>query len=171
MLRAHEDFYPDYPEDWTDVIEEASHDYMLPTHVTNVASRTTYALTEANGAVLQIAPKNFKQAVVAIGSLSTDLHEHSHTVHGIKDIVLAQNRNIDQDIFPENVRAFAPPNYFKRKKELLFLNSNGVFCAKYPPSQRLLHERPCRIVMPQLYQHEILFRAHQGTSKVVARIQ
>ena len=37
-------------------------------------------------------------------------------------------------------------------------------------------EVPCMIVMPQLYQHEILFRAHdaighQGIPKVVARIQ
>ena len=85
------------------------------------------------------------------------------------------DENIDQDIFPEDVQAFAR-NYFKQKKELLFLNSDGVLCAKYPPSQRLLHERPCIIVMPLLYQHEILFRAHdamghQGISKVVSRIQ
>ena len=72
--------------------------------------------------------------------------------------------------------AFKLLNYFKQKKELLFLNSNGVLCAKYPPSQRLLHERPCMIVMAQLYQHESLFRAHdvmghQGGRKVVARLQ
>ena len=47
---------------------------------------------------------------------------------------------------------------------------------RYPPQQRLLHERPCMIIMPQLYQHEILFRAHdamghQGIAKVVSRIQ
>ena len=126
---------------------------------------------------------------MAVGSVSIELHGHAHTVHGIKDLVLAQNRdvhvlalkklvngeNIDQDIFPEDVHAFAR-NYFKQKKELLFLNSNGVLCAKYPPSQRQLQERPCMIVMPQLYQHEILFRAHdamghQGISNVVARIQ
>ena len=105
-----------------------------------------------------------KQAVMAIRSVSTELHEHAHTVHGFKDLVLAQNRdihvlafrklvngeNIDQDIFPEDERAFACI-YFKQKKDLLFLNSNGVLCAKYQPSQRPLHERPCMIVMPQLY--------------------
>ena len=126
---------------------------------------------------------------MAIRSVSTELHEHVHTVHGIKDLVLAQNRdvhvlalkklvngeNIDQDMFPEDVRVFAR-NYFKQKKELQILNSNGVLCAKFPPSQRPLHERPCMIVLPQLYQHEILFRAHddmghQGISKVVALIQ
>ena len=51
-----------------------------------------------------------------------------------------------------------------------------MLCVKYPPAQRPLHERPCMIVMPQLYQHEILFRGHdamghQGIGKVVARIQ
>ena len=184
VLHAHENFYPYYPEDWIDVTEEASHDYLLPTHVTNVASCTTYALAEANAVVIQNVPNNIKQVLLAIRSL----HEHAHSVHGIKDLVLAQNRdvqilslkrlvnngNIDQNMFPEDVRAFAR-NYFKQKKELLVLNSNGVLCARYHPSQRLLHERPCFIVMPQLYQHEIFFRkhnarGHQGISKVFARM-
>ena len=85
------------------------------------------------------------------------------------------NEPIDNEVFPEDVREFAR-NHFRQKKDLLFINKNGVLCARYPPSQRPLHERPCMIVMPQLYQHEILFRAHdalvhQGISKVVARIQ
>ena len=42
ILHAHEHFYPDYPEDWIDVTEEAHHDYLLPTHINNVPSRTTY---------------------------------------------------------------------------------------------------------------------------------
>ena len=67
------------------------------------------------------------------------------------------------------MHAFAR-NCFNRKKELPYLNSNGVLCAKYPP------KRPSMIVMHQLYQHEILFRAHdamghQGISEVIARIQ
>ena len=46
----------------------------------------------------------------------------------------------------------------------------------YPPQQRPLHESSCMIVMPQLYQHEILFcvhdaMGHQGIATVVARIQ
>ena len=149
ILHAHEDFYPDYPEDWIDVTEKAQCDYLLPTHVINVASRTTYKLTNTEEPAQQSAPAHVKQAVMAIHSVSTELHEHAHIVHGIKDLVLAKNRyvhvlalkklvngeNIDQDFFPEDVRAFAR-NYFKQKKELLFLNSNGVLCAKYPPSQR-----------------------------------
>ena len=88
---------------------------------------------------------------------------------------LVAQESIDHDIFPEDVRAFAR-NYYKLKKDLLFVNKNGIFCVKYPPQQRPLHERPCMIVMPQFYQHEILFRAHdamghQGIAKVVSRIQ
>ena len=41
-LQTHEDFYPDYPEDWIDVTEEARQDYLLPTHVANIPSRMTY---------------------------------------------------------------------------------------------------------------------------------
>ena len=58
---------------------------------------------------------------MTIRSISTELLEHAHMVHGIKDMVLAQNRDvhvlalqkmvnnktIDQEIFPEDVRAFA----------------------------------------------------------------
>ena len=40
-LKTHEDFYPDFAEDWIDVTEEARQDYLLPTHVANVPSRVT----------------------------------------------------------------------------------------------------------------------------------
>ena len=133
---------------------------------------------------MQSVPSHIRQTAMAVRSVSTELHEHAHTVHGIKDLVLAQNRdvhvlvlkklvngeNIDQGIFPEDVRAFAR-NYFKQKKELLFINSNGVLCAKYPPAQRPLHERPCMIVMPQLYQREILFwHTMLWVTKVLAKL-
>ena len=94
-------------------------------------------------------------------------------VLALKKLVLSES--IDHNIFPENVREFAR-NYYRQKKDLLFINKNDVLCVRYSPNQRPLHERPCMIIMPQLYQHEILFRAHdamghQGISKVVARIQ
>ena len=94
ILHAHEDFYPDYPGDWIDVTEEGPCDYLLPTHVTKMASRTTYELTNTEGAALQSAPTHVNQAVMAIRSVSTELHEHAHRVHGIKDLVLAQNRDV-----------------------------------------------------------------------------
>ena len=72
-----------------------------------------------------------------------ELHEHANTVHGLKDLLLAQNRDvhilaikklvmqesIDNDVFPENVRTFAK-NYHKQKKNLLLINANGDFVCK-----------------------------------------
>ena len=139
--------------------------------------------------ILMLRSNGVRQAALEIKEIDTELHDHANTVHGIKDLLLAQNRDvhvlaikklvaqesIDNDVFPEHVRAFAR-KYHKQKKDLLFINQNGVLCVKYPPQQRPLHERPCMIVMPQLYQHEILFRAHdamghQGTAKELVRIQ
>ena len=189
VLQPHEDFYPDYPEDWIDVTTEASEDYLLPTHAVNVPSRTVYSVARESAATLQNTPSGVRDSIMALKDIDTELDEHAHTVHGIKDLVLAQNRDvnvlalkklvhsesIDHDIFPENVREFAR-NYFCQKTDLLFTNKNGVLCVQYSPNQRPLHEPQCMIVMPQLYQHEILFRAHdamghQGISEVVARIR
>ena len=189
VLQKHEDFYPDYPEDWIDVTTEASEDYLLPTHAVNVPTRTIYSVAGTNNAMLQNSPGGVRESIMALKDIDTELHEHTHTVHGIKDLVLAQNRDVhvlalkklvqceslDNDVFPENAREFAR-NYFRQKKDLLFINKNDVLCVQYSPTQRPLHERPCMIIMPQLYQLEILFRAHdamghQGISKVVARIQ
>ena len=188
-LQLHEKSYPDYPEDWIDVTAEAREDYLLPTHAVNVPSRTVYSVAGASAARLQGTPSGVRDSIMALKDIDTELHEDVHTVHGIKDLVLAQNRDmhvlalkklvlsepIDHDIFPENVREFAR-NYYCQKKDLLFINKNDVLCVRYSPNQRPMHERPCMIIMPQLYQHEILFRAHdamghQGNSKVVARIQ
>ena len=188
-LQTHKDFYQDYPEDWIDVTEESRQDYLLPTHVANVPSRKTHALNETVEQAMASAPTASREAALAIKEIDTKLHEHAKTVHGIKDLLLAQNRDvhvlaikklvaqesIDHDVFPEDLRASAQ-NYHRQKKDLLFINQNGVLCVKYPPQQRSLHERPCMIVMPQLYQHEILFRAHdamghQGIAKVLARIK
>ena len=142
-MHADEDVYLEYPEDWIDVSDETSHQYLLPTHATNLASRTTYTLAETNGPVVQNAPSGVIQAFLAVRDLDTELHEHTNFVHGIKNLALAQNRhvhilalkkqvqheNIDQDIIPQDVRAFAR-NYFKQTKNL-FINKNGVLCARY----------------------------------------
>ena len=163
-LQPHEDSYPDYPEDWIDVTAEAREDYLLPTHAVNVPSRTVYPVAGASAVALQGTPSGVRDSIMALKDIDTELHEHAHTVHGIRDLVLAQNRDvhvlalkklvlnepIDHDVFPENVREFAR-NYYRQKKGLLFINKNGVFCVQYSPSQRPLHERPCMIIMPQLY--------------------
>ena len=86
-------------------------------------------MANIEGAALHNAPTHIKQAVMVIRSVNTELHEHTHTVHGIKDLVLAQNRDvhvlaikrlvhgeaINQDIFPEDVRTFARTTLNKRR--------------------------------------------------------
>ena len=74
ILHAHEDFYPDYPEDWIDMTEEAHHDYLLPTHTTNVPSRTTYDLANTDGMTMQNVPGHIRQASLAVHSVGIELH-------------------------------------------------------------------------------------------------
>ena len=84
-------------------------------------SRNTYPLTGKEKQATDAAPEYVKQMALVVDSVSMELHEHANTVHGLKDLLLAQNRDvhilairklvmqesIDDDIFPENVRAFA----------------------------------------------------------------
>ena len=63
----------------------------------------------------------------------------------------------------------------KKRKKVFCSSTKTELRVRDTPSHCLLHERPCLIVMPHLYQKEILFRAHdsvghQGIIKVVARI-
>ena len=85
-IQSHSRFYPDYPEDWIDVTEEASEDYLLPTPVANVPSRTIYFVTDAKGPTLRNAPPGVRHSVMALRDINT--------IHGIKDLVLAQNRDV-----------------------------------------------------------------------------
>ena len=55
------DFYPEYPEDWLELTEEYRRDYLLPTHVANVPSRTTYPLTGEEKQATDTAPEYVKQ--------------------------------------------------------------------------------------------------------------
>ena len=86
-----------------------------------------------------------------------------------------KNEPLEDPVFPDEVQDLAK-RYYHRKKDLLFLNPDDILCGNYVPQQRALHVRPCMIVMPQLFQHEILYRAHDesghnGVGKVLARIQ
>ena len=122
-------------------------------------------------------------------TIGTELHEHHLTRYGLKDLYLARNRDmhllalkklmkkepLEDPVFPDEVQDFAK-RYYHQKKDLLFLNPDDILCVNYVPQQRVLHVRPSKIVMPQLFQHEILYRAHdesghQGVGKVLARIQ
>ena len=74
VLQTHEDFYPDYPEDWIDVTTEASEDYLLPTHAVNVPSRTIYSVAGTNPATLQNSPFGVRESIMALKDIDTELH-------------------------------------------------------------------------------------------------
>ena len=141
-LRTHEDFYPDHPEDWIDVTEEARQD----------------SLDETVEQAMASAPTVVRQAALAIKVINTELHEHANTVHGIKDLLLAQNRDVHVlaktrwwhknqltiTFFPKTC-ARSHVTILSRKQNILFINKNGVFFLKYPPQQRpSVHEYNCR---------------------------
>ena len=81
-----------------------------------------------------------------------------------------KNEPLEDPMFPDEVQDFAERCY-NQKKDLLC-----ILCVNYVPRPRALHVRPCMKIMPHLFQHEILYRAHdesrhQGVGKVLARIQ
>ena len=78
-MQKQEDFNPDYPEDWIDVTEKARQDYLLSTHMANVASRKTYALDETVEQAMATARTEVRQAALAIKDIDTELHEHANT--------------------------------------------------------------------------------------------
>ena len=83
-----------------------------------------------------------------------------------------KNEPLDDVVFPELVQDFAK-RYYQQKKDLLLVNPDDIMSVSYIPLQRAGHVRG---FMPQLYQHNILYRAHdesghQDVSKVLGRIQ
>ena len=83
-----------------------------------------------------------------------------------------KEETLDDTVFPEG---FAK-RYYHQKKDLLFLNPDEILCVNFTSQQRVMHVRPCMIVMPRRYQREFLYRAYdesgqQGVAKVLARIQ
>ena len=52
-----------------------------------------YALDETVEQAIATAPTVVRQAALVIKDIDSELHEHANTVHGIKDLVFAQNRD------------------------------------------------------------------------------
>ena len=146
--------------------------------------------TQRNPSLRRLPTQCQEQADV-LKLIGTELHEHQLTMRGLKekDLHLAQNMDVhlpalkkllknerlDDILIPEDVQDF-DKRYYYQKKDLLFLNKNDILCVNYIPLQRAMHVRPSMVVIPQLNQHEVLYRSHdesghQGIGKVFARIQ
>ena len=147
------------------------------------------ARIDATDPTLSELPIECQMQADILRTIGTELHEHHLTKYGLKDLHLAQTRDmhllalnklmkneaLEDLVFPDEVQDFAK-QYYNQMKDLLFLNPDDILCFNYVPQQRALHVRPCMIVMSHLFQHEILYRAHDepghhGVGKVLARIQ
>ena len=187
---SNSNFVPWYPQVQWETTPTSTEDDRLNCmlSVTTKVPPARLDTTERDPALRRLPLQCQEQADV-LRLVGTELHEHQSTKRGLKDLHLAQNRDVqllalkklmhsdplDDNLFPKDVQDFAK-RYYHQKKNLIFLNQNDILCVNYIPQQRAMHLRPCMIVMPQLYQHEILYQAHdetghQGVGKVLARIQ
>ena len=129
------------------------HGYLIPSKIASISSSTSYAVTRIEYAVsLETSSLHARQMKFAIKTIAPELHEHSNTVHGIRDLLLAQNRDVhvlaikllvaeesnDNVVFPESVRTFAR-KYYNQKNGFHLMNSNGTLCGQYSASQRSMH--------------------------------
>ena len=180
-------WYPEIQWETTSTLEEDERSNRILSITTRVPP-ARIDTTEPDPTLGALPAECQKQADV-LRTIEAELHEHHLTKYGLRDIHMAQNRDVhllalkklmkneplEDPLFPDEVQVFAK-RYYNQKKDLLFLNPDDILCVNNVPQQRALHVRPCMIVMPQLFQHEILYRAHdesghQGVGKVLARIQ
>ena len=77
--------------------------YLLPTDVAKIPSCKMYALDETVEQAIATAPTVVRQAALVIKDIDSELHEHANTVHGIKDLVLAQNRDVHVIAIKESI--------------------------------------------------------------------
>ena len=79
-------------------------------------------------------------------TIGTELHEHHLTKYGLRDLRLAQirdvhlsalkkllkNESLEDPMFPDEVQDFAK-RYYNQKKDLLFVNPDDLLCVNYVP--------------------------------------
>ena len=179
-------WYPEVQSETTPISTESDR----PNCILSVTTKVPPArLDTKRDAALRRLPTLCQEQADVLRLIGTELHEHQSTIGGFKDLHLTQNRDVhllalkklmkneplDGILLPEDVQDFAK-RYYHQKKDLLFVNPDDILCVNYIPQQRAMHVRPCMIVMPQLYQHAVLYRAHdgsghQGVAKVLARKQ
>ena len=180
-------WYPQIQWETTLTLEEDER----PNHILSITTKTPPARidTAEPDPTLGELPIECQIQADVLRTIGTELHEHHLPKYGLKDLHLTQNRDVhllalkklirnqslEDQVFPDEVQVLAK-QYYNQKKDLLFLNPDDILCVNYVPPQRALHVRPCMTVKPQLFQHGILYRAHdesghQGVGKVLARIQ
>ena len=178
-------WYPQIQWETTPTLEEDKR----PNCILSIPTRVPPARIDVTDPSLSELPIECQIQADVLRTIGTELNEHHLTKYGLNDLHLAQNKDmhllalkelmknepLEDPVFPDEVQDFAK-RYYNQKTDLLFLNSDDILYVNYVLQQRALHVRPCMFVMPQLFQHEILYRAHdesghQSVGKVLARIQ
>ena len=162
-------WYPQIQWGTTPTLEENER----PNCIMSIRTRAPPARIDTADATLDELPIECQMQAEILRTIGTELHDYHLTKYGPKNLHMAQSRDVhllalrtlmkkeslEDSVFPGEVQEFAK-RYYNQKKDLLFLNSDDILCVNYVPQQRALHVRLCMIIMPQLFQHEILYRAH-----------
>ena len=180
-------WYPEIQWETTPTLEENER----PNRILSITTSVPPARIDTTkpDPTLEALPIECQKQADVLRTIEAELHEHHLTKYGLRDLHMAQNRDVhllalkklmkneplEDPMFPDEIQDFAK-RYYHQKKDLLSLNPDDILCLNYVPQQRALRVRPCMIIMPQFFQHEILYRAHdesehQGVEKVLARIQ
>ena len=134
-----------------------------PNRILSITTRVPPARIDTTNPdpTLGTLPLEFQKQADILRTIETELHEHHLTKYGLRDLHMAQNRDVhllalkklmrneplEEPMFPDEVQDFVK-RYYHQKKDLLFLNPDDILCVNYVPQQRALHVRPCMIIMP-----------------------
>ena len=138
----------------------------------SIVTEVPPARIDATDSTLSELPIECQMQANVLRTVGTELHEHHLNKHGLRDLHLAQNRDMHllalrklmknehlESCISRRSTRLRRTNYHQ-KKDSLFLNPDDKLCVNYVHQQRALHVRPCIIVMPQIFQHESSHRAH-----------
>ena len=104
------------------------------------------ARIDATDSTLSELPIECQMQANVLRTVGTELHKHHLTKYGLRDLHLAQNRDVlllasrklmkneplEDPVFPDEVQDFAK-RYHHRKNDLLFLNPDDILCVNYVP--------------------------------------
>ena len=115
------------------------------------------------------------------------LKEHVKARYRLSDLIRAQNNDKMTSNLPKRIRRGAKEKgdleedsykilsqFYKERKDLLYHTAERVVACRRKDEEKILHKQKL-IILPQLYQTEVLFRSHdqmghQGIDKVQQRI-
>ena len=115
------------------------------------------------------------------------LKEHVKARYRLSDLIRAQKNDKMTSTFSKWIRTGSKEKgdqeedsykilsqFYKERKDLLYHTADGVVACKRKDEEKILHKHNL-IILPQLYQMEVLFRSHdqmghQGIDKVQQRI-